>query len=249
MDYGFTSVTFRNKNIEEIFEIAKKSNTSYIEWGSDIHVPYDSLETAKKVADLSKKYKIKTLSYGTYYKVGENDLDKFEKIVEITNILNAKYIRVWFGNKSSKDTTENEFKDLINECKKLCKIAKKYDIIIASEMHVNTYNDSYESIERILNEMSDTANYKTYWQTITYKRQDLKILDAFKDKICTIHVFQWKISGKRYPLAKGKRKWLKYLKIARENNMNLIMEFVKDDSEANFYKDSEKLKELYEVVK
>ncbi len=49
---GMTSVTFRNKSIEEVIEITKQSPLTAIEWGGDAHVP--DVITAKRAAELTK---------------------------------------------------------------------------------------------------------------------------------------------------------------------------------------------------
>ena len=38
MKIGFTTVTFRGKNLEELVEIAARSGAAGMEWGGDVHV-------------------------------------------------------------------------------------------------------------------------------------------------------------------------------------------------------------------
>ena len=66
---GLCSVTFRKKTAEQIVDIAKKADVSYIEWGGDVHVR--SLEDAKKVKALCDKAGIKISSYGRYINSAE----------------------------------------------------------------------------------------------------------------------------------------------------------------------------------
>ena len=54
MKCGMTSVTFRNKSIEEITDIATKAGLEVIEWGGDIHCPPSNKELIKEAAEKTK---------------------------------------------------------------------------------------------------------------------------------------------------------------------------------------------------
>ena len=55
MKIGLTSVTFRNKNIQEIIEIASNLKLDAIELGSDVHVPINNDQNTSDVYKLCKK--------------------------------------------------------------------------------------------------------------------------------------------------------------------------------------------------
>ena len=63
---GVASVTFRNKTISQVVEIAKNAGVEFIEWGGDVHIKtLDDAILAKKLCD---KNNIKISSYGSYYR-------------------------------------------------------------------------------------------------------------------------------------------------------------------------------------
>ncbi len=54
---GVASVTFRNKTVSQVVEIAKNAGVEFIEWGGDVHVK--TLEDAK----LTKKVKYSLIPF------------------------------------------------------------------------------------------------------------------------------------------------------------------------------------------
>lgn len=234
---AFTTVTFRDKTRKEICEIAKKNNIKYLEWGSDVHLPFDDEKALNEVLNLQKEYDLKAISYGTYYRLGSNDIESFKKIVDTANKIGAKIIRIWAGDKSSDKTDENELKKYANETKLLCDIAKEKDLTVAFEFHHNTFNDSGKSSNKLLNAVL-LDNLKTYWQPFSTK-EDIENLNATLKNLVCVHVFNWNKNGVRFSLSLGKRKWKKYLDVIKSNNLEpfYIFEFVKKDSEKQFEKD------------
>lgn len=240
MKVGFTTVTFRNKSVEEIYEIAMKSNIKNIEWGGDIHLPVNDFVTAKYIKDKSKAYGINNLSYGSYYKLGSCDTELFENICKTAYIINAEIVRIWLGEKSSKLVSDFEFDKLVAEAKTLCKIATKYNIIVAFEFHKNTYNDNAKSCIKFI-ETCGENNLKTYWQPLGDYKEDLKNLKAVANHLITVHVFNWTKSDRRKLLYKGRRKWVNYIEIIKELGLkvNYVLEFCKGDEVGNFIRDVE----------
>src|SRR5699024_11543257 len=45
------SVTFRERSVEEVIDVAQKAGLQGIEWGADVHVPPGNLRRAMKVYD------------------------------------------------------------------------------------------------------------------------------------------------------------------------------------------------------
>ena len=49
---GVASVTFRNKTVSQVVEIAKNEDVEFIEWGGDVHVKTtNDAKLAKKLCD------------------------------------------------------------------------------------------------------------------------------------------------------------------------------------------------------
>lgn len=242
---GMTSVTFRNKSIEEVIEITKQSPLTAIEWGGDAHVP--DVNAAKRAAQLTKNAGLKIASYGSYYRVGKDSIQRFDEVLDVAKMLGAPIVRIWCGDIPSEDTPKERFLEYVRDIKEVAKRAAKDGIIIASEYHNGTYNDSPESALRLI-ESIGMANYRTYWQTLSFDERDVESLTKLLPYVETIHVFAWNRRGRRYSLRKHADKWRSIIELSRDSNVNYIMEFVKGDSDRRFLKDAETLADLYNGV-
>lgn len=240
MRIGFTSVTFRNLSQEEVCKIAKENNVKFIEWGTDVHVQ-DS-EVAKKVKALCDEYDIKTITVGSYYRVGDNDLGAFEKDCVSASILGAERIRVWLGRIASVDTNEDTYLEYVSEIQKLADIAKKYSLDLCFEYHKKTYNDTFKSSNKIIRDVNKD-NVKTLWQPFSYDN-DMESLLGILDNLKEVHVFAWDINYQRYPLSWKKEDWKAFIDVFKPYNPDLIMEFVKDDNTDNFKEDLNLLRSI-----
>lgn len=246
MQVGFTTVTFRQKSIEEVFEIAKKNGIKLIEWGGDKHLPIDDEVALSKIKQLSIQNNIQCFSYGSYYRVGERDFEKFEKICIIAKEIGAKIIRIWLGGKSSFFTSKMQFEGMAEETKKLCTIAKKYDLIIAGEFHQKTFNDCGKSSLKMLKKV-DMPNFKTYWQPLGHEKKDYANLKQILDYVSVVHIFNWKNFDERYEFAYNSERWAKFFELIKGNSDIVgIMEFVKDDSEKQFAIDFKTINKMIE---
>ncbi|MEG2561680.1 MAG: TIM barrel protein [Clostridia bacterium] len=250
MEIGFTTVTFRKKSPEKIVAIALKNDIKNIEWGGDVHLPPCDIDKAKSLKALTDKCGINNFSYGSYYRVGENDLDKFDKICAIAHIIGAQTVRIWLGNKSSKETSESESERYVQEIRALCDIAQGYDLVVASEFHNNTFNDNGKGAVEFIQRVGKD-NLMTMWQPFGDDQIDIENLIATMPYLREIHVFNW-LGNCRKPLAQGKKKWTDFLDICnkycqalptKNKDIICVLEFVKGDSARAFKKDAQTLKE------
>ncbi len=241
---GFTSVTFRKLSREEICIIAKENGVEYIEWGGDIHLPPDDENALAEVVSLQKKYGIKALSYGSYYRIGQRDYELFEKILSVAEKIGCRRIRLWLGTVSSDKTDKNLFDSLVEETQKLCDMAKEKNITLSFEFHEGTFNDNGNSSLEFLSAVN-RENLATYWQPLRVK-SDYDNLKAVASHVDGVHVFHWGKLGIRHPLSKGADEWNEYIALLKKESRNTdyILEFVKGDSPLQFSKDVATLKEI-----
>ncbi len=238
---GVASVTFRNKSISEVVEIAKKAGINYIEWGADVHVK--TLEDAEKVKALCDSNGIKICSYGSYYRVGSGDAENWKQICGNAKAMGASSVRVWLGNKNSEETTKEEYEALLNDLKKICSVAKEYNLLVCPECHDNTYNNNTDAFLKIRNELN-ADNFKTYFQS-RYFRYDYDIdrIERTFDFIENVHV-SYRDLIKEQRFRKKDKKYLDKL-IKKLVSMNfggvVLIEFTKGSKEKNFIKDINKL--------
>lgn len=236
---GFTTVTFRKKSRREVCEIAAENNIKYLEWGGDIHLPPDDMNARNEAVSLQREYGLSCASYGSYYRLGMNDFELWEKIVGTARAVGADIIRIWAGSKSSAKTTDDELMKMVEETRKLADAAE--GLTVAFEFHKNTYNDCGKCTADFLKAVG-RENVKTYWQPMS-AGADLENLAEVMPYLVTVHIFQWDRIGKRYSLKKGERIWREYLAAVRasEREVNFIMEFVKRDSPRQFKRDAKTL--------
>lgn len=240
---GFTTVTFRGLNRRQICELAVKNHIKSIEWGGDVHLPPGDQSALEEVLALQKEFDLQAVSYGSYYKLGDNDQTLWEKITDTAAALGAKVIRIWQGKVSSTLVTTEEYHNMVAETQMLADAAAKKGLIVAFEFHQNTNNDCADAAVRFLQAVGK-ENVKTYWQPLE-SEEDLENLKAVLPWLVTVHVFFWDKEYRRYPLSQGSEVWKKYLSVIKEANQNpnYVMEFVKDDDPMQFAEDVKTVKE------
>ncbi len=235
---GMTSVTFREKSIEEIVALAAKAGLSEIEWGADRHILPGDFDAVRKANEEMAKYGIVCSSYGSYYRLSDNDPEQFRLICQTAKALGANTVRTWLGRRGSQVMPKEVRAAILEEARRLSAIAETYSQTLAFEFHGKTLNDTGESS---VNFILDCAreNIRTYWQPLSFSDNE-KNLSMVLPHLCAVHVFTWDNDYQRYPLADGAQQWRKYLSILQEAGIStrLIMEFVKDDSEEQFLKDA-----------
>jgi 3-dehydroshikimate dehydratase len=243
---GLVSVTFRNKTAEEIIGLCAKAGLKAVEWGENAHVfPGNTVQSralARKCADAG----IQIAAYGSYYRLGER-MD-FTPSLESAAALGAPLIRIWAGTKPSADVDASLFTRLAEEAASVAEKAAVMNIKIALEWHKNTLTDTNSSAAQFL-ETVNNHNLYCLWQpaaalTEAERCTGLTFLadpraSKFGERLANIHVYYWK-DGVRRPLSEGTDAWKRYLSVLEHDNETrfLLLEFVMDDTEAQFFQDA-----------
>ena len=242
MTPGLTSITFRNKSISEIVDIVKRSHLSSIEWGGDVHCPPGDRESAKLAFLLTKKAGISVSSYGSYFRLGVNTAKEFDCVCETAVLLGTDTVRIWAYNKDHDDVTSDEYKKCISEEKEISEIAKKHGITVCFEYHRGTLTRSAPFAKKLIEDI-ERENARLYWQPnpeISHE-ENCRELETVLPYVVNIHCFHWTWDGKnlRHPLYDGVGEWKNYLSLAQKANVkNVLIEFVKDDAQANLFDDA-----------
>ncbi|MFW5985693.1 MAG: sugar phosphate isomerase/epimerase family protein [Halanaerobiaceae bacterium] len=246
---GLVSITFREKNPEEIIAMVEKAGLSAIEWGGDVHVPHGNVAQAKKVGIMTRQAGLEVAAYGSYYRTGckQGDIDcSFSEVLETASALGAPVIRVWAGNKSSAEADKSWWEKVIKDTKRIATAAEKEEIKIVFEYHGGTLTDTNESAVKLLQRI-DHPNVGTYWQPPNNKSRDycLQGLENVLDLLENVHVFYWE-DHQRLSLSEGEKDWKIYFaKMAASNRDHYaLLEFVKNDSEEQFFADASTLQRL-----
>jgi len=259
---GVVSVTFRQYAYKNFIKCVNRTELSCIEWGSDIHVPYDDYDKAYDISDTMWENNLETASYGSYYKLAvplpkwnnKEPSDIFPMIVQTAKIIEAPSIRVWGGELSSSRLNADMKKNIIDDAIRIAALAKAENQDISVEYHGNTITDNAESAVDFIKAVRNGggSNVYLYWQpnqNLTFDENKSEL-----EKICpyltNVHVFAGE-GSERFPLEHHKDKWRAYIDIIEEktcniskNKHNFLLEFVKGDSVEQFIEDAKTLIEL-----
>jgi sugar phosphate isomerase/epimerase len=244
---GLVSITFRQLTPKEIVALVKQSGLQGIEWGGDVHVPHGNIKCAGEILKMTEDSGLRVASYGSYYEVGcEEDTNAFGHILETAVALHAPNIRVWAGDKGSKEADEAWWNKVVDESRRIAATAEKAGITVSFEYHGGTLTDSFESAYRLLKDIG-SENIRSYWQPldgIDFKER-LHELEQIMPWLSNIHAYSWE-SRNRLPLADKAEDWRKYLEAAKKAKGDLycLLEHMKDDSPDQFLRDAETLKLL-----
>lgn len=243
MKTGLVSVSFRPLSYEPIIEECVKANLGCIEWGSDVHAPCDDTEKLKKIAAAQQKAGLVCSSYGTYFRLGTDDLSLLPVYIEAAKVLGTHILRLWCGSKSTDLYTEAEKDALFAQCRQAAAVAEKAHVIICLECHRNTFTETKEGALELMEAVASPA-FRMYWQPNQGRsiEENLEYARLLSPYITHIHVFQWKGSC-RFPLREGIEEWKSYL-AAIGGEHTLLLEFMPDDSIASLSAEAAALFEI-----
>lgn len=243
MKTGMTSVTFREKSVEEVVSITKEANLTGIEWGGDVHVPAGDLPAAEKAAALCREAGLSVLSYGSYFHADEGE--DFSPVLASAKALGAPVIRIWAGRKTYEESTPEEFSALASRIREAAKAAAEADIRVGFEFHRRTATQTKEGAVALLKAVNQ-PNVGCYWQPnpdVTFEEQlaEIRVLAPW---LMNVHVFNWSAGNEAHLLEEGKETWLSYLSEIQKapGRHDLILEFVKDGKDEAFRSDAAALK-------
>jgi sugar phosphate isomerase/epimerase len=228
---GVVSVSFRQLSVDEVIRCTKEAGLSHIEWGSDVHAPYDDPEKLAYIAKAQEEAGIVCPSYGTYFKLGVDDVELLHGYSRAARTLGTDVLRLWCGNKNYTDLTPEEREFMLSECKKAAKIAEEEGVVLCMECHQKSFTNVLEGALDLMRSVNSPA-FRMYWQPSTKDsvEYNLEYARGIKDYVDTIHVFYYK-DGKKAYLAEGAEDWRKYLAVF-SGNEKLLLEFMPDGTPA-----------------
>ncbi|WP_058306643.1 sugar phosphate isomerase/epimerase family protein [Gracilibacillus massiliensis] len=254
MKLGLCSVTFRDKNPEQIIDLAMEAELDGIEWGGDVHVSPGEYQKAEQIAALTTSRGLEVSSYGSYYRLADHSGNEYDfiTVLETAKRLGAPAIRVWPGMMGSKDADDSYRKKVVVDAIKIADLAGEEGISVHLEYHDHTLTDTKESARRLMEEIAH-QNVFLYWQPPNRVSVEERItsIEMVKQWISNVHIFHWYSFNERMDLANGAKEWQNYLESIEEDGKEryVLMEFVKDDDERQFLKDAKTLHELKAMIK
>ena len=231
---GLVSVTFRQMMPEAIVQLAARAGLRGIEWGGDIHAPPGDVLRARHVRRLTQEAGLEVASYGSYLRLGERVgapiSQRFAPVLDVACELGAPSIRVWAGNKASREATPDDWQHVVDDALAIAQSAGEWGLDVAFEYHGGTLTDSPESARRLL-ESAVHPHLHALWQPGGEVETRPDALRHVLPRLLNLHVFHWDETGRR-PLSEGAAQWTKYLQVAAQTRRRhwALLEFVRDDA-------------------
>lgn len=186
-------------SVTQQFQVLNKLGISYFEPrgidGKNISELSD--EEVAKLKDKMAQYGIKVSSVGS--PIGKVKLEEsfedhfaqFQRVVEITEKLEAKYIRIFsFYHEDGEDWTETERAEVLARLRKMITYAGDHNVVLLHENEKEIYGDTADRCADLMKELScdhfkavfDPANFVQCGQDTQYAYEQLK------DYIAYVHI-------------------------------------------------------------
>lgn len=242
---GLVSVSFRSSSPEQILSAMSEAGLTHIEWGSDIHAPFNDRARLTELARLQSELGISCSSYGTYFRLGETPIELLENYVDAAETLGTRILRLWCGTKSGADMTEGERAALLLECERAEEIARKRGATFCFECHRRTFTERIEDTYALMKKVN-SPHIRTYWQpfewlSVEENRESARARAPFCEHI---HVFNWRGSEK-LPLSEAIDTWRGYLS-EFSGPRTLLLEFMPDGKLSTLAQEAEALRKIIE---
>lgn len=240
---GLVSISFRKHSPEEIILAAKKAGLECIEWGSDVHAPYNDTEKLNSIAALQKEHGIYCSSYGTYFRLGVSEIEELPQYITAAKTLGTDILRLWCGDKAYAEYSKEEKELLFAECKKAAKIAESENVTLCMECHNHTFTDEIEAALELMQSVNSPA-FRMYWQPNQFKtvQQNMDYAENISEYTRHLHVFNWS-GDERYPLEESIEIWEKYLEKFKGERA-LLLEFMPDDDINSLSREADSLRKI-----
>ena len=240
---GLVSVSFRQHTPREIAAAAASAGLGFIEWGSDVHAPWNDVQRLREIVALQKQYGLSCSSYGTYFRLGETPIEELRGYIDAAKMLGTKILRLWCGTKCGADMTAAEVADLIVQCRLAAAEAEEEGVILCMECHQKTFTQRLEDALFLMHEV-DSPHFKMYWQPFQWQSEaeNLVYARAIAPYVHHLHVFQWKGKSK-FSLAEGVEEWRRYLDCFAGQH-TLLLEFMPDGQISTLPAEADALREI-----
>lgn len=238
---AMSSLTFRNKSIEQVIALAQATGLAAIEWGSDIHVPPMDEGAILRARRGCEAAGIAISDYATFYSPFkyEDYLGEFERIAVTCNMLGTKAARVWIGDRKRCFYPDDIYLQLVDRMGKIADAAKAHGLTLILEMFDRTVCDSGTNLRRFLDDLSKD-NVKATWRPLTeeFERNRFDLFEV-QDNLALARLSDRK-NGQPLSFRKGVFRLNGYLYMSSLSKTDVfcIVEDFRDDNATCFIEDA-----------
>jgi sugar phosphate isomerase/epimerase len=240
---GLVSVTFRALSLAQIVDITAAAGLAGIEWGGDVHVAPGDWAQAELAAGLCRERGLRVASYGSYYRLGQEDPAEFALVLETCRRLGAFNIRVWAGDSASTEADAAYRQAVALDARRCAGMAAEAGISLSLEFHTGTLTDTAASALALLTDVG-SDNLYTYWQAFDGKgrAENLADLDLLGSRLSNVHCHSHR-AGVIGPLEET-ADWPDYFRAAARDGKErwALIEFVAGHQAAALLRDAAVLK-------
>ena len=149
-------------------------------------------------------------------------MDELPNYICAAKQLGTNVLRLWAGEKSSKDWTLEEKEAFYIQCRQAASIAEKSNVILCLECHRNTLTEEGQAALELMRAV-DSPAFRMYWQPNPDASVEDNIAYAkmIADYTVHLHAFHWK-GYTPFPLEEGMEDWVKYLREFEGDHMILL---------------------------
>jgi sugar phosphate isomerase/epimerase len=246
---SLVSVTFQSLPVEQVAELAGRAGLQAIEWSGRPHSLPGDMQAAERCRQASLQRGIAICAYGSYYRLGISKALglTFQSVLETALHLGTPRVRVWAGERGSRQVTVVERQQIVEDARRCAELAAACGLVVFSEWHGNTLTDELASGVSFLEKVGHPA-FRTAWQPPLGLDDDAccEQLRQVIPYLEHLHVYHWKDVQNRRPLVEGANRWTRFLaEAARAGRpLHAALEFVRDDSPGHLLEDTAVLKDL-----
>ena len=187
---GLVSVSFQGLSPEEIIRIAKDAGLNRIEWGSDVHAPFDDAERLSTIAACQRSAGLRCSFHGTYFVLGRDDPAVLSGYIAAAKCLDTSVLRLWCGNQRLRRLYAAGAAGTLWRLPQRCVYRAGAGGYMCMECHNHTLTDTKESALALMEAISSPA-FRMYWQPnqLRSEQENLQYLKLLRPYIVLVHVF------------------------------------------------------------
>ena len=249
MNFGNASWGFRETPLETQLKITKDMGLKYLELdianaanGLPLDASNEQLEDVKRLYD---KYSIllTCAATGNDFTVGDRDLDKVKKAIDICQKLSVKYLRIFAGFTPVDEVVGEKWDVMIDCLNQVADYAKDKGVTLTVETHggVNGYDDGVEHVYstsskpevlyKMLDQLDDSimVNFDPANLWAVGEKAPEEIYNKIKDRVAVMHLkdFAPLESGHILPACCGDSQmdWTKILDAVKDFEGPMLFEY------------------------